>query len=377
MTRSIGIERREMSGSVWCAVNNDCVDEVSRMADESIGQIVTSIPFGTQYEYCASYNDFGHNADTAAFFAQMDHLSPGLFRILQPGRVMCVHVKDRILFGNVTGLQFPTVEPFHAMCIEHYRRHGFEYLGLRFIQTDVVRENNQTYRLGYTEMRKDGTKMGAGSPEFVLMFRKPQGDRSRGYADVPVVKDADEYSLARWQVDADAFWRSSGNRLLTAEELARLPHDKLARAFSAQASHTVYDHDAHVALGEALLARGALPRTFTALNPGSWNDDAWNILRMDTLNTVQAAKGREKHVCPLQIDLVDRLIRLYSNKGDVVFDPFGGLMTVPFRAVHLGRHGYGVELNADYFRDGVRYLMEAERDATAPTLFDLMSEEAA
>src|SRR3546814_11355537 len=102
-------------------------------------------------------------------------------------------------------------------------------MGMITVVTDVVRENNQTYRLGYTEMMKDGTKMGVGSPEYVLLMRKPQSDRTRGYADLPVTKDGALYSLARWQVDAHPFWRSRGDRLLTPGEPAALGPKRLAK----------------------------------------------------------------------------------------------------------------------------------------------------
>ena len=78
------------------------------------------------------------------------------------------------------------------------------------------------------------------------------------------------------------------------------------------------------------------------------------------------------HVCPLQIDIVKRIIERYSNEGDMVLDPFGGLMTVPKVAVDMGRRGYGIELNPDYFRDGVGYLQAAEMEMETPTLFDFM-----
>jgi hypothetical protein len=373
MRRSIGVEREEASGEGWSAIRNDCVDEARRMDDDSVGLMVTSIPFGTQYEYCESYNDFGHNDDNAGFFRQMDHLTPELLRILQPGRILAVHVKDRIIFGAVSGLGFPTVEPFHADCIAHYTKHGFALIAVRPIETDVVRENNQTYRLGYSEMRKDATKMGAGSPEYVLFFRKPQTDQSRGYADIPITKAVEEYSLARWQIDASAFWRSSGDRMLTTRELAAMPPQVLARTFKAHSERTVYDHDAHVEIAEALADRKALPKTFSAVALGSPSGQVWtDIVRMRTLNSEQSLGGREKHVCPLQIDVVDRIIRFYSNKGDLVFDPFAGLFTVPVRALMLGRRGGGSELHDDYWRDGVRYLRIAELEANAPTLFDFL-----
>ena len=79
------------------------------------------------------------------------------------------------------------------------------------------------------------------------------------------------------------------------------------------------------------------------------------------------------HVCPLQLDIVERIINRYSKPGEVIFDPFGGLMTVPMTAVKMNRRGYGIELNLDYFRDGVGYLQAAENEVDEPTLFDFIS----
>lgn len=254
----------------------------------------------------------------------------------------------------------------------HGRKHGFDYMGLITVVTDVVRENNQTYRLGWSENAKDGTKMGVGSPEYVILFRKPQTDRSKGYADVPVSKSKDVYTRAHWQVDAHAFWRSSGNRQITADELAGLGPDKLASLFTKYSLQTVYDYEFHVKLGEELEARGALPSTFMSLAPGSHHPDVWHdVTRMLTLNSEQSKRAVEKHVCPLQFDIVDRLIDRYSNPGELVYDPFCGIGTVPYRAILKGRLGSGSELNPGYFMDQVHYLKAAEREFMMPTLFDL------
>lgn len=378
LTRDLGVTRRVVASERYTAVHNDCVDETRRMAENSVNLIVTSIPFGNHYEYSANYNDFGHNPDHDAFFAQMDFLTPELLRVLAPGRLACIHVKDRIRFGNVTGYGMPSVEPFHAECIHHYRRHGFVYMGMITVVTDVVRENNQTYRLGWTEQCKDGTKMGVGSPEYVLLFRKLPTDRSKAYADVRVAKDKTEYTRARWQLDAHAFWRSSGNRLLlTAEELGALSPDMLAKVYERHSRETVYDYAEHVAIGQQLEDRGALPATFMSLAPASLDPDVWHdVVRMRTLNGSQAQRGLTNHVCPLQLDIVERLIHRYTNAGELVFDPFGGLGTVPYVAVRSGRRGYMSELNAEYFRDACRYLREAEDHVSTPTLFDVIDAEA-
>lgn len=401
LQRSIGAMRHEASGDGWRAINNDCVDELRSLPADSIGLVVTSIPFSTQYEYTPSFNDFGHTDDDEHFWRQMDFLTPELLRVLQPGRIAAVHVKDRIVPGGINGLGFQTVSPFSDQCTAHFRRHGFAFLARKTIVTDVVRENNQTYRLGWTEQCKDGSRMGAGMPEYLLIFRKPPTDRSNGYADVPVVKakplcdDHGEaavfdartnwkqpvpgtgYSRARWQLDAHGFTRSSGDRLLSTDELRRLPHEQLYKLWRDRSTGEVYDFAAHLAVTEDLDHEQRLPATFMLLPPHSSHPDVWtDVARMRTLNGLQHAKGREMHLCPLQFDIVDRAIVQYSMPGETVLDPFGGLMTVPYCAIKLGRQAVGIELNTSYWRDGVTFCREAEAGRAVPTLFDLLSTEA-
>ncbi len=377
MQRSIQTTRREERGDHWTAVNNDNVLEMRRMADNSVDLIVTSWPFSDHYEFSESYNDFGHNDGDTGFFEQMEYLTPEVMRVLAPGRIYAVHAKDRIVYGSVSGDGMYTVNPFSDKCTEHLKRHGFRFCGRITVVTDVVRENNQTYRLGWTENCKDGTKMGVGSPEYVLLFRKLPTDTSRAYADRPVRKSKDDYSRARWQFDAHGFWRSSGNRFLRPEEIAEMPMDVLRKMWHEYSRRTVYNFGEHVQIAEEMEKRGILPSSFMALdppNPGAnyiWDD----ITRMRTLNTEQGRKGWEQHVCPLQIDIVDRLIERYSMPGELVLDPFGGLGTVACRAVMLERRGYSIELNEQYWRDSVAYCRSAEQQITQPTLFDFLEAE--
>lgn len=401
LTRALGVkERIEVRGRNFVIANNDCVDETRRMESDSVGLILTSIPFSTQYEYSPNYADFGHTDSNGHFFEQMDFLTPELLRVLHPGRLAAIHVKDRIVPGGMTGLGFQTVYPFHADTIRHFQKHGFAYMGMKTIVTDVVRENNQTYRLGWSEQCKDATKMGVGMPEYLLIFRKPPTDRTNSYADRPVVKlkpfSLDEdgnmvpfdrekpmkvgtgYSRARWQLDAHGFTRSSGNRLVTAEEMLSLPHDVIFKVFKEHSLRQVYDFEQHVRIGEVLEAAGKLPVTFMLLQPQSWSDEVWaDVTRMLTLNGAQSAKGREMHLCPMQFDIADRAIAQWSMPGEEVYDPFGGLMTVPFRAIKLGRRGRAAELNPGYFLDGAAYCKAAEQEAATPTLFDFEELEAA
>lgn len=407
LIRKIGVERVEIKDKNHTLINNDNVIESKNLPDDSIGLILTSWPFANQYEYSPNYSDFGHTENSGEFFRQMDYLTPELYRSLMPGRLYCVHVKDRIIPGGMTGLGFQTTYPFHVDCILHMTKHKFAYLGMKTIVTDVVRENNQTYRLGWTEQCKDGSKMGVGMPEYLLIFRKPPSDTSDAYADVPVVKQKkfydrnqtmlteempnyDElkeetiegtnkwinpngYSRSRWQIDAHGFTRSSGDRLLKSGEMEGLDHKQLFQMFKHDSLTQIYDFEYHVKIAEELETQGKLPSGFMLLQPQSWSEDVWtDITRMLTLNGSQWSKGKEMHLCPFQIDIVDRVIDQMSNEGDIILDPFGGLMTVPYRAILKKRYGMAFELNPSYFLDGAAYCKAAESKVSTPTLFDML-----
>lgn len=386
LVRALGVERVEASGPDYRCVHNDCVAETRSMADASVQLIVTSIPFSTQYEYSPNYADFGHTDDDPHFWQQMGFLIPELLRVLEPGRICAIHVKDRIIPGGINGFGFQTLSTLHMDCVREFQRHGWAYLGMKTITTDVVRENNQTYRLGWSEQCKDGSRMGCGVPEYLLIFRRPPSDTSNGYADRPVKKAKKEwdpeakdwrneggYSRARWQIDAHGYMRSNGDRTLQPEELEGLDADQVYKVWKAYNLQQVYDFEHHVRIGEALEKKGRLPPTFMLLPPHSAHPDVWtDVARMMTINAEQARKGNEMHLCPLQYDIVDRAIAQFTEPGEWVYDPFGGLMTVPFRAIKLGRKGIGVELNKGYWLDGCKYVEAASREAGMPSLFDLL-----
>lgn len=388
LARKMGVERVEISGKGFRIANNDNVPELSdteRYPDNSVGLILTSIPFSTQYEYSPNYADFGHSESNEEFFQQMDYLTPNLYRILQPGRIAAIHVKDRIVPMGLSGMGCQTVYPFHVDCIQHYTKHGFAYMGMKTIVTDVVRENNQTYRLGWTEQCKDGTKMGVGMPEYLLLFRKPATDRTNAYADDPVVKakkewvanegkwkNPDGYSRARWQLDAAGYTRSSGDRCISPDEFSTLDAKGIFQAFKKYTLNEIWDFEYVVKVAETLELKGKLPSGFMLLQPQSWAEDVWtDVTRMRTLNGSQWSKGKEMHLCPMQFDIADRVIEQMSSPGDIVLDPFGGLMTVPYRALLKGRKAQAVELNPQYFLDGAQYCKAAEMNVEMPSLFDL------
>lgn len=361
--------------------------------------ILTSIPFGDQYEYSAAYNDFGHNPGNINFWQQMDFLTPNLLKVLKPGRIAAIHIKDRIRYGHQTSHGFMAIERVSDHCGDHLEKHGFIPFGRITIVTDVVRENSSTYRLGWTENSNDSSKMGVGLPEYVLLFRKPPTDNQDQRADDPVTKlkpnhffcsycgyslnvldkletlgygeykcpncndwrkfepveDYEKgYSKGRWQIDASSFWRSSGDRPLTKMEF--------------------YEYEAHVKRQEEKERAGNLPSSHFHEPPLSNSQYAWtDVDFMNGLNGKQRQRQLQNHTCPLPFDIVNRLIRRFTNEGEIILEPFAGLYTVPYCAMKLGRRAYAIELADQYFEDGLKYCKEADFMAQQPTLFDWLN----
>lgn len=410
--------------------NNDTVivnSDEKEMPDNSVHMILASIPFGDHYEYSDNYNDFGHNHGNENFFKQMDFLTPHLLRILKPGRIAAIHVKDRIRYSYQNGTKFTTIKDFSGQTVAHFEKHGFYLMGKITVTTDVVAENNQTYRLGWTEQTKDATKMGVGLPEYVLIFRKAPTHLDNAYADEPVEKskydtykcpdcgnlfpldqflkyEVDEinlkrltvyqcpkcehkitpvfhskeetYSKALWQLDAHSYYRSNGNRFMTREELERTEVKRIVRAWKDLNSSEIYDFKEHLRICQELDEMEKLSSTFMTLPVHSNNEFVWtDVNRMKTLNANQVSAKKEKHICPLQFDIIERLINRYTKRGEIVMDPFGGLFSTPYKALEMGRKSISMELNTEYFMDGLFYLKCLMSKLEAPTLFDIMKED--
>lgn len=161
------------------------------------------------------------------------------------------------------------------------------------------------------------------------------------------------------------------------EELDGIPHDTIFKMYRDFSVSNVYDFEQHVKIGEQLEGEMRLPTSFMLLQPQSWSGHVWSdVARMLTLNGAQQHKGKQMHLCPMQFDIADRVIERLSMPGETVLDPFGGLMTVPYRAILKGRKGYGIELSSAYFADGISYCKAAEQKLANPGLFDLVEAEA-
>ena len=372
MKRNIFKNERHHSVGDALVWNQDCTIGMDYIKENSTGLIVTSIPFGNHYEYSNNYNDYGHNPTNEKFFEQMDFLVPKLFKSLMPGRIAAVHVKDRIRYSYQNGTSFTTIEDFSGDTVKSFTKNGFHLIGKITVPTDVVQENNQTYRLTWGELVKDSTKMGCGLPEYILLFRKPPSEEKNAYADLPVSKTKDEYTLARWQLDAHAIWQSNGNRFLTIEQ-AETMNPKTIYAWWKEYCRVVpYDYQLHLDACETLDKVGKLSKKMMSLmNRPKGNDVMNDVNRLKTLNANQTNRKKEKHICPLQLDIIERLIFQYSNEGETVGDPFGGLFSTAYQSLIMKRKAWSFELNPNYYDDGLFYLKSIEYKLSVPTLFDL------
>ena len=373
MKRQIFNNRRSAQIGGAKVFNEDTVTLHSEMESNSTDMILTSIPFGDHYEYSDNYNDMGHNHGNENFFKQMDFLTPNLLRTLKPGKIAAIHVKDRIRYSYQNGTSFTTIDDFSGKTVAHFIKHGFYLIGKITVTTDVVRENNQTYRLGWTEQCKDATKMGVGLPEYILLFRKAPSEMNNAYADEPCQKTKEEYTRANWQLDAHAYWKSDGNRFFSFEELKQMEVAKICNYWKKHNTNEIYSFKEHLEVCEQLEKQEKLSSLFMTLPNHSNNELVWtDINRMNTLNTNQANRKKEKHICPLQLDIIERLINRFTMKGDTIDDPFGGLFSTAYKALEMGRNAISVELNPEYYDDGLFYLKSIEYKINVPTLFDLL-----
>jgi len=378
MKRQIFENRRSATIGNATVFNEDTVKIHEEMEDNSTDMILTSIPFGDHYEYSDNYNDFGHNNGNEEFFKQMDFLTPNLLRTLKPGKIAAIHVKDRIRYSYQNGTSFTTIDDFSGKTVAHFVKHGFYLVGKITVTTDVVRENNQTYRLGWSEQCKDATKMGVGLPEYVLLFRKRPSEMNNAYADEPCVKTKEEYPIDNWQLDAHAYWKSDGNRFMSYDELKIADMKTVFNSWRKHDKENIYNFQEHLKVCQDLEKAGKLSRLFMTIPPTSPTDMVWtDVNRMNTLNANQANRKKEKHICPLQLDIIERLINRFTMKGDKIDDPFGGLFSTAFKALEMERKAISAELNPNYYDDGLFYLKSIEYKINVPSLFDVLEAESA
>jgi DNA modification methylase len=324
-------------GKDWAFYQGDCVQVMPGIPDCSIDLIITSIPFSQLYIYSDSEADVGNAADKDEFFAHLAFVIRELLRITRPGRCCAVHVKDLPLFQNRDGVM--GIDPFSDDTTAAFRREGWVLQSRVTVEKDPVIEMEKTNSHGllYKNYRERAELLRVGLPDYVLIFQKPGDERDRR-----VLHDPNDTTYFG--------------------DNPPMPHEWLDLPTKGN-GHNNYNLP--------VWQRYANPNWSDVVVPLVWTD----INQTEVLNYLVAKGDRdERHICPLQLDLIGRLIHWKSNPGDVVFDPFGGIGSTPYQALKMGRKGVGVELKPEYWKLGCKYIRLAETQASQPTLWDLLKE---
>lgn len=303
-------------GADYCLYNGDCVETISGLPDESIDFMVFSPPFANLYIYSDDIRDMGNCNGMDEFFQQYGYLSKQLYRVLKTGRLMAVHCKQIVRYQGRDGVA--GWSDFRGELIRHYEAHGFTYHSEVVIWTDPVLEmqKTKTQRLLYCQLQRDASHTGIGMPEYLLIFRK-------------------------WDETIDRENETPIRHYRNAAEAAKDGGDE----------RQVMDLE-----------------TWQKYASPVWFD----IKRTDVLNARLARDERdEKHICPLQLTVIERAIQLWSNPGDVVLTPFMGIGSEAYMAVKMGRKAVGVELKESYFRQAVQNV-QSVADNNQMDMFSLL-----
>lgn len=309
----------EAHGTNWSLVLGDSCERLAEVATDSIGLSVCSPPFDSLYTYSPSVRDLGNSATRADFLDHYRFIVAEQLRVTMPGRNAVVHVQQVATKKAVDG--FVGLTDFRGDVIRLYQDTGWIFYGEVTVWKDPQAQSIRTkaHALAFQTKNRDSAKSRPALADYVLIFKKP-GDNP-----VPIRHEAaaGEVTNDDWIEWASPIWT---------------------------------DH----AEGAWLGGEGLSP--------------VWHGIReTNTLNTrVAKEDADERHICPLQLDLIERCVRLWSNPGEWVLTPFAGIGSEVYTAVKLGRRGYGIELKPSYWRTAVDNLNRLDTEMAAPTLLDAL-----
>jgi len=298
-------------GNGWEAHNGDCVEVIKTLKADSVDYSVFSPPFADLYTYSDSPRDMGNAKDYKEFFEHFAYLIPELLRITKPGRLVTVHCMDLPVHKERDG--YIGIRDFPGDIIRAFERDGFVFHSRVTIWKDPLVAATRTKALGllHKQICKDSTLCRQGIADYLLTFRK-------------LGENPDPVS------HPNGFDYYIGDN----------PPQERGIKFS------------HV--------------TWQKYASPVWMD----INQTRTLQRESAREDKdEKHICPLQLDVIERCIHLWTNPGDVVFSPFGGIGSEGYSAVRMDRRAVMIELKRSYFDQMVGNMHAAEHEKRQQDLF--------
>ena len=303
----------------------DCMEVMETMPDESVDLSIYSPPFGGMYVYSSSDRDLSNYANTDDFFKHYEFIVRELFRLTPSGRMTAVHCMD-IPTGN-SGCD--NLFDFSGEIIRLHQKIGFHYVARYHVWKEPLAVRNRTMMksLHHKTLVNDSSRCSVANADYLLVFRK------RGENQVPVEHP-------------NGLMEYAGEREIPSELLSH-------RGYTGNQIKNIYSH-------------------------WIWRQYAsafWDDVRIDRVLPFHEAReeGDEKHIHPLQLDVIDRALVLWSNPGETVFTPFMGVGSEVYGAVMNNRKGIGVELKDSYYRQAVQNVEMALEDRPEPLeLFDFV-----
>lgn len=296
----------------------DTVEVAKGLPDDSVGFSVFSPPFESLYTYSNSDRDMGNSKNSSEFWQQYLYLVKEQFRVMKPGRILAIHCMNLPTSKQNDG--FIGIRDFRGEIIKAYQESGFIYHSEVVIWKDPVVAMQRTKALGllHKTIKKDSSMSRMGIPDTMVMFRKP------GANEDPI---SGEFTYYVGTQPAPGFKRHVWD--------------------DGREGWTVQDGSNNTSVD--VWQRYASP---------IWMD----INQSDTLNFREGRDSDdERHICPLQLDVIQRCLQLWSNPGDVVWSPFMGIGSEGYMAIKAGRKFIGAELKESYFKLAVRNLELAKQ----------------
>lgn len=312
----------------YAIYNSDCMLVLPTLENESIDLVIYSPPFAGLYNYSSSEHDFSNCESKEQFLVQYEFLVAELSRITKPGRINAVHCTD--VFDNTCRLwDFPNE------IIRIHTKYGFEYRNRITIWKEPlkVRMRTMVQSLMHKFIVEDSTKCFTAMPDYVLIFTK------KGENKVPVVHP---FGINHYAGETPILpnimraWNNANESNLNEEQL--------------------WEHLNNINEDNKI----------TKLNHYIWQryaSSVWDDIRIDNVLPFKSSKEEddEKHVHPLQLDVIDRLVELYSNPDEIVLTPFSGVGSEVFSPVSLGRKAIGIELKDSYYKQMVLNMKDTKK----------------
>ena len=310
----------------YAIYNSDCMEVLPTLPDNSIDLSVYSPPFAGLFNYSSDHRDFS-NCDTKdQFLDQYDFLISEMARVTKKGRINAVHVTE-VVQNNGSSWDFPNA------VIELHEKHGFDYKGRVTIWKEPLRVRMRTMvkSLMHKLIVEDATQCFPAQPDYLLLFKK------RGESETPVTHDFGMTHYAGETPVLPNILRAYNNQNSTSYEAGEL-WDHLTQKYAGWEN----------------------PKT-NKLSHYIWQRYAsavWDDIRIANVLPFRESKEEddEKHVHPLQLDVIDRCVDLWSNPGETVLTPFMGVGSEVYSPVSMGRKGIGIELKDSYYKQAIMNL---------------------